>query len=108
MPEEDQASKRELHIIPVYELFEKTKKHVKENIQKGCRWHESTGYKHYTHDAYPTSIWTFKFKGAVLGFALIDYAFMFVKLYDASDNLLKEWRLKYDVKNFKYSHYSTV
>ena len=108
MTEEDQALKRELHIIPVYELFEKTKKHVKENIQKECRWKESSGYMHYKHDPYPISLWTYKANSVILGFVLIDYAFMFVKLYDVSDNLLKEWRLKYDAKNFIYSSYSTI
>ena len=108
MTEEDQSLKTELHIIAVYELFEEAKKYVKENIQKGCRWNESSGYMHYKHDPYPISLWAYKANGVILGYVLIDYAFMFVKLYDASDNLLKEWRLKYDVKNFKYSHYSTV
>ena len=108
MTEEDQASKRELQIIPVYELFEEAKKYVKRNIQRSCRWKESSGYMHYKHDPYIISIWEYKFNGTYLGFVLVDYAFKFVKLYDAADNLLKEWRLKQNPKNFKYSTYSTV
>ena len=108
MTEEDQVFTRELHIIAIYELFEEAKEQVKNHIQKGCRWKETNGYKHYTHDVYPTSIWTYKFNSIYLGYVLIDYAFKFVKLYDAADNLLKEWRLKQPAKIFKYSTYSTV